>query len=65
MLAGLRGDAKAATVFAERARAELHDGEWLLELLTRWHLATADWMGDRLSDAEHAFAACADELVRA
>jgi len=65
MLAGLRGDAKAATVFAERARAELHDGEWILELLTRWHLATADWMGGRLSDAERAFAACAGELTRA
>jgi ATP/maltotriose-dependent transcriptional regulator MalT len=64
-LAGLRGDAEAATLFAERARTELHEGDWMLELLIRWRLALADWVGGRLSDAEHAFAACAGEFARA
>jgi LuxR family maltose regulon positive regulatory protein len=64
-LAGLRGDAEAAIVFAERARAELHEGEWMLELLIRWRLALADWVGGRLSDAERAFGACSGEFARA
>ena len=64
-LAGLRGDAEAATVFAKRARAELHEGDWMLELLIQWRLALADWVGGRLSDAERAFAGCASEFARA
>jgi LuxR family maltose regulon positive regulatory protein len=64
-LAGLRGDAEAATVFAEQARSQLHEGEWMLEVRTRWHLALADWLRGRLSDAERAFGACSDEFARA
>ena len=63
-LAGLRGDAEAAIVFAEQARAELPDGEWMLELLIRWRLALAYWVGGRLSDAERAFGACSGEFAR-
>jgi len=51
-------------VFAEQARAELPDGEWMLELLIRWRLALAYWVGGRLSDAERAFGACSGEFAR-
>jgi LuxR family maltose regulon positive regulatory protein len=64
-LAALRGDAEAATVFAEQARAKLPEGNWMLELLIRWRFALADWVGGRLSDAERAFAACAGEFAQA
>ncbi|MBO0844470.1 MAG: tetratricopeptide repeat protein [Nocardioides sp.] len=64
-LAGLRGDAEATTVYAEQARAALHEGEWMVEVLTRRLLALADWLRGRLPDAERAFAACSADFVRA
>jgi LuxR family maltose regulon positive regulatory protein len=55
-LALLRGDAEQLTASARRARAELEQGEWMLESLTRWYLAEAEWMAGRLAEAEAALA---------
>jgi len=60
LLAELRGDAEATTVFATRAQAELGEGEWMLEAFTRWHLAVAAWLRGELAEAERAFVAGAD-----
>ena len=53
-LAQLRDDAEGAAAFASRALAELGEGEWLLESITRGYLARADWLRGRLAEAEHA-----------
>jgi LuxR family maltose regulon positive regulatory protein len=53
-LAHLRGDAEQMTACARRALAELGEGEWMLESLTRWYLAVAEWVAGRLAEAEAA-----------
>jgi LuxR family transcriptional regulator, maltose regulon positive regulatory protein len=55
-LAELRGDAEGTIAFAQRALAELDEGEWMQELVTRWHLGAAEWLRGRLAEAERAFA---------
>ena len=54
-LAQLRGDAEGTAAFAERALAELGEGERLLESLTRWDLGVAQWLRGQLAEAERAF----------
>ncbi|HEV3465193.1 MAG TPA: helix-turn-helix transcriptional regulator, partial [Actinomycetota bacterium] len=56
-LAHLRGDADQMLASARRALAALGEGEWMLESLTRWYLADAEWMAGRLAEAEQGFAA--------
>jgi LuxR family maltose regulon positive regulatory protein len=53
-LAVLRGDAEQLTASARRARAELEQGEWMLEFFTDWYLAEAEWLAGRLAEAEAA-----------
>jgi LuxR family transcriptional regulator, maltose regulon positive regulatory protein len=55
-LAQLRGDADQTVVFARRALAELGEGQWMLESITSWYLAVAEWLRGRLAEAEDAFA---------
>jgi LuxR family transcriptional regulator, maltose regulon positive regulatory protein len=55
-LAHLRGDAEQMATSARRALAELNEGEWMLESLTRWYLAVAEWVAGRLVEAEAALA---------
>jgi LuxR family transcriptional regulator, maltose regulon positive regulatory protein len=56
-LAYLRGDADEMAASAAQARAQLRDGEWLLESIYRLNLALADWLAGRLSAAEQHFTA--------
>ena len=51
-LVGLRGDADGAMVFLHQALAEIGEGEWLLDSLTRENLGMAEWLRGRLSEAE-------------
>ena len=53
-LAVLRGDDEGTAAFASRALAEVGEGEWLLESITRGQLARAQWLRGQLADAEHA-----------
>jgi ATP/maltotriose-dependent transcriptional regulator MalT len=55
-LAHLRGDATQTLASARWALAELGEDEWLLESLTRWYLAVAEWLAGRLAGAEAALA---------
>jgi LuxR family transcriptional regulator, maltose regulon positive regulatory protein len=59
-LAELRGDPEATTAFAERAQAELGEGEWMLESVIRWEQGVAGWLRGELVEAERAFVASAD-----
>jgi LuxR family transcriptional regulator, maltose regulon positive regulatory protein len=54
-LAQLRGDADQTVAFARRALAELGEGQWMLESITCWYLAVAEWLRGRLAEAEDAF----------
>ena len=54
-LAYLRGDAEATAAFAAQALAKLDKGERLLDFVTRWNLAMAEWLRGRLAAAERAF----------
>jgi LuxR family transcriptional regulator, maltose regulon positive regulatory protein len=55
-LAAARGDALGTARYATSALAELAEEEGGPRLWARWLLASGDWMGGRLADAEHAFA---------
>jgi DNA-binding CsgD family transcriptional regulator/tetratricopeptide (TPR) repeat protein len=55
-LAYVRGDAEQTIAAAKQALAALGEGEWMLEWLTRWHLAVAEWLAGRLAGAEAALA---------
>ena len=54
-LAHLRGDAEGTAAFASRARAEIGEGEWMLDSRIQWHVALAQWLRGTLAEAEHAF----------
>ena len=54
-LAVLSGDADRAIAFASRARAEVGEGEWMLDSLIRVYLSVAEWLCGRLPEAERAF----------
>ena len=55
-VAHFRGDAEQTIMFARRALAELDEGAWMLESITRWYLVVAEWLRGRPSGAERAFA---------
>jgi LuxR family transcriptional regulator, maltose regulon positive regulatory protein len=55
-LAYLRGDAESTATFASRTLAELGEGERMLDSVTRWQLAVAEWLRGRLPAAEQAMA---------
>jgi LuxR family transcriptional regulator, maltose regulon positive regulatory protein len=55
--AHLRGDPEQTITFARRALAELDEGEWMLESVTRWNLIAAEWLAGRPAKAERAFRA--------
>ena len=55
-LAHLRGDAEGTAASASRALAAISEGEWMLDSVTRWHLAVAEWLRGRLPEAERTFA---------
>jgi LuxR family transcriptional regulator, maltose regulon positive regulatory protein len=56
-LAQLRGDTEQASAFASRALAEIGEGEWVLDALSRIGLASAEWLRGRLPEAERALGA--------
>jgi LuxR family transcriptional regulator, maltose regulon positive regulatory protein len=56
-VAHLRGDAERTVTFARQAAAELDVGDWMLDSVTRWYLAVAEWLHGRLGEAERAFVA--------
>ena len=53
-LAQLSGDAEGAMRFGRRTLAELGEGEWMLESITRGYLALAKWLHGELTEAERA-----------
>jgi LuxR family transcriptional regulator, maltose regulon positive regulatory protein len=53
-LAQLSGDAEGAMRFGRRTLAELGEGEWMLESITRGYLALAEWLHGELTEAERA-----------
>ncbi len=55
-LAELRGDADGTAAFASQALAGVGESEWLLDAVTRIHLAVAEWLHGRLAEAERALA---------
>ena len=59
-MAHLQGDPEQTSAFARRALAELGEGEGMLESMTGWYLAVADWLGGRLTEAERVFASSVD-----
>ncbi len=54
-LAELYGDAEATSEFALQAQQLLDEDDWMLDLLTRAHVAVASLLGGRLDDAEAGF----------
>jgi LuxR family maltose regulon positive regulatory protein len=56
-LAQLRGDTEGTRAFASRALAELGEGEWVLDALSRIGLASAEWLHGRMAEAERALGA--------
>jgi LuxR family transcriptional regulator, maltose regulon positive regulatory protein len=56
-LAQLHGDAGATAAFATQMLAEIKPGERLLSAAAHGHLAVAEWLRGRLTEAERAFAA--------
>ena len=54
-LAELRGDAEAAAALASAALAESREEEWLLTSSAQGHLAMAEWLRGRLTEAEGRF----------
>src|SRR5215207_9524361 len=56
-LAAFRGDTEGTSAFASRALAEIGEGESMLEVYARGHLAMAEWLRGRLPEAEQALGA--------
>jgi LuxR family transcriptional regulator, maltose regulon positive regulatory protein len=54
-LAYLRGEPGTMAAFAAQARAELGEGQLLLESIYQLNLALADWLVGKLADAEREF----------
>jgi LuxR family transcriptional regulator, maltose regulon positive regulatory protein len=61
--AHLRGDAEQAILFARRALAELDEGEWMLESVTRWQLVGAEWLRGQPAEAERGFLSAISSLA--
>jgi LuxR family maltose regulon positive regulatory protein len=62
--AHLRGDAEQTIQFARQALAELDEGEWMLESVTRWNLVAAEWVRGRPAAAERGFVASISSIAR-
>ena len=62
-VAHLRGDAEQTIAFARRALAELDEGEWMLESVTRWQLVGAEWLRGRPAEAERGFLSARSSLA--
>ena len=54
-IAELRNDADGTSAFAAKALAELNEGERLVDSMSRWNRAAADWLCGRLAEAERVF----------
>ncbi len=63
-VAHFRGDAEQTIAFAHRAPAELDEGDWMLESVTRWYLALAEWLRGQPAEAERAFASSFASIAR-
>src|SRR6266487_2820341 len=63
-VAHFRGDAEQTIALARRAPAELDEGEWMLESVTRWYLAVAKWLRGNPAEAERAFASMIASIAR-
>jgi LuxR family maltose regulon positive regulatory protein len=63
-VAYLRGEAEQTITFAHQALAARDEGDWMLESVTRWHLAMAEWLGGRPAAAERAFTSAASSIAR-
>jgi LuxR family transcriptional regulator, maltose regulon positive regulatory protein len=61
--AHLRGDAEQTIALARRALAELDEGEWMLESVTRWQLVGAEWLRGRPAEAERGFLSAISSLA--
>jgi len=62
-VAHLRGDAEQTIAFARRALAELDEGEWMLESVTRWQLVGAEWLRGQPAEAERGFLSAISSLA--
>ena len=62
-VAHLRGDAEQTIAFARRALAELDEGQWMLESVTRWQLVAAEWLRGRPAEAERGFLSAISSLA--
>ena len=62
-VAHLRGDAEQTIAFTRRALAELDEGEWMLESVTRWQLVGAEWLRGRPTEAERGFLSAISSLA--
>jgi LuxR family maltose regulon positive regulatory protein len=62
-VAHLRGDPDHTSAFAQEALAELHEGEWMLESVTRWNLTAAQWLRGEAAEAERAFTSDASSIT--
>jgi LuxR family maltose regulon positive regulatory protein len=60
----LRGDPEQTVAFAHQTLAALHEGEWMLESVTRWYLAVAEWLRGQPAAAERAFASMSSSIAR-
>jgi LuxR family transcriptional regulator, maltose regulon positive regulatory protein len=60
-LAALRGDAEGAAAFASR-RAQIREGERMLDSVTRWYLGMAERLRGRLPEAERMLSSSVDQL---
>jgi LuxR family transcriptional regulator, maltose regulon positive regulatory protein len=62
-VAHLRGDPEQTITFARQALAELEEGEWMLESVTRWNLIAAEWLRGQPAEAERAFTSDASSIA--
>jgi LuxR family transcriptional regulator, maltose regulon positive regulatory protein len=62
-VAQLRGDPEQTVAFARQALAELEQGEWMLESVTRWYLAVAEWLRGQPAEAERAFVSSSSSIA--
>ena len=61
--AHLRGDAEQTIALARRALAELDEGEWMLESVTRWQLVGAELIRGQPAEAERGFLSTISSLA--
>jgi LuxR family transcriptional regulator, maltose regulon positive regulatory protein len=62
-VAQLRGNPEQSVVFAHQTLAALHEDEWMLESLTRWYLAVAEWLAGKPGVVERAFGSLTSSIA--